>query len=180
PIPTFQARAAWSFSFRERSVSIGVSGHVGREEYDIDATGDNEDAVTDSINIDVSVPLTDKISLKGEYYQGRNVDNYLGGIGQGLDAATVEEIESQGGWLAASFGPHRQWQFNLGYSADDPDNEHLAAGARSRNVTAFGNAFVTLNKSIRLGFEVSHWETNYIAEGEADSIRVQTSCIYSF
>ena len=63
---------------------------------------------------------------------------------------------------------------------DDPDADDLNAGDRTLNRSVFGNAIYSVNKNTRIGFELSHWHTEYKSSGSADNLRAQTSFIYKF
>ncbi|UCD56941.1 MAG: hypothetical protein JSV16_14145 [Candidatus Hydrogenedentota bacterium] len=104
--PTLQGRAALSFPFltNERA-TVGISGHWGEEEFDLDNADSNEDLDSWSINLDFTFPIRYWLTLKGELWTGENLDSYLGGIGQGINQVKREEIASVGGWAALSFGP---------------------------------------------------------------------------
>ena len=39
------------------------------------------------------------LDLMGEWWTGKNLSDFRGGIGQGIDAATGREIRSSGGWI---------------------------------------------------------------------------------
>ena len=130
------------------------------------------------------------LSFKGELFTGKNLDAYLGGIGQGVrnigtSAAPVydKEIGSSGGWVQASLGPWGKWSFNVGASADDVDNADLAGmtvDRRKYNRSIFGNVLYDIDKNAQIGFELSQWHTEYVGEDDADAIRAQTSFIYKF
>jgi hypothetical protein len=104
----------------------------------------------------------------------------LGGIGQGVNLTTYEEIASKGGWVAASIGPCDKWAFNLGTSMEDVDADDLNAGDRTLNSSVFGNAVYAFNKNTKVGFELSQWHTERKREGGADCLRGQLSFIYNF
>ena len=52
---------------------------------------------------------------------------------------------------------------HAGYGIDDPRDSDLSAGQRSRNQFCFGNIIWDVTKRFQLGFEVSHWKTDYAA-----------------
>jgi hypothetical protein len=53
--------------------------------------------------------------------------------------------------------------------------------AREYNRSIFANAIYSINKNTEVGFELSHWKTNYnTSGGDADTVRAQTSFIYKF
>lgn len=170
--PAFQGRVAFSFPLGgEETATVGFSGHVGEE---------NDDARTWSTNLDLSLPICGWVSLKGEIWTGENLDAYLAGIGQGVNATTLEEIRSSGGWGALCFEPRARWQFNVGGGVDDPKDSDLSVGDRSKNTFVFGNALYDISEAMQIGFEVSSWDTEYKGEEDGESVRVQMSWIYSF
>ena len=112
---------------------------------------------------------------------GENLDDYLGGIGQGIDLALRREVGSRGGWLAAAVGPYGPWQFHLGASAEDTAAGDLSApGARTFNSSIFGNVLYSFSKHTQVGFELSHWRTDYKRLTDGDSLRGQMSFIHKF
>lgn len=163
-----------------KPTTFGLSGHWASEELDLDAIGNHKDFDSWSLNLDLDQPVNKWLTVKGEVFTGENLSAYLGGIGQGVNTATYEEIGSQGGWIAASLGPWGKCRFNVGSSVDDADNSDINTGGRTLNRTVFGNLIYSLGKSTEIGLELSHWRTEYKGTGDADSLRAQTSLIYRF
>ncbi len=184
--PTFQARIGLTTPiFGKRPTTVGVSSHWGQEEYDITAAGDNKIFDTWSLNLDIEQPIFEWLKIKTELFTGANLNEYFGGIGQGVNTDTTKtrfynEIESKGGWIAASLGPWDKKEFNIGIGIDDVDSSDLNTGDRSRNQCIFGNMIHSFNKQMQAGIEISHWRTQYVGPGDADAIRAQTSLIYKF
>ena len=173
-VPSFQGRSSLSLPLLTgKSTTIGISGHSGKEE---------NDSHTWSANVNLALPLSNKITIQGEYWQGENLDAYLGGIGLGVKGTkdAPVEVASTGGWVALSLGPLRAWNFNIGGSIDDPDAEDLKAGDRTRNASIFGNILYNLNQAIQTGLEISYWDTKYKEQEDRNSFRVQWSWIYKF
>ncbi|MBI1923471.1 hypothetical protein HYR99_04390 [Candidatus Poribacteria bacterium] len=80
--PGFQGWTALSFPLlKGKPVSVGVSGHVGKEEADFN---------TWSANLDLTLPTSNWLTFTGELWRGENLDAYLGGIGQGLRCIDVD------------------------------------------------------------------------------------------
>lgn len=179
-LPTLQGRAGLSFPwFGDKPTAIGVSGHWGEEEY----PGDN-DVESWSVNLDVRQPVNERLSLKGEAFVGANLDDYLGGISQGVRNPTTtadRAIGSKGGWMQASFKPVKDWRFNVGFGIDDVDNSDLGGDQnRARNQSVFGNALYAINEHTDVGLELSHWQTDYQNADDVDDVRIQGSFIYKF
>ncbi len=179
--PVVQARA--SVTMPDRSV-VGLSGHMGEEEYDTTVFGDHEDFDTWSLNLDMTKPINEKVTIKAECFIGENLNAYLGGIGQGVTTAAginrYEEIGSKGGWIAASLGPWENIRYNVGIGMDDVKQGNVQVGSRTYNSNVFGNFFYALSEHVEWAVELSHWRTEYRGSGDADALRVQTALIYKF
>lgn len=179
--PTLQGRTALSFPFLTgEKATVGVSGHWGQEEFDMDGSDNNKKFDSWSANVDVTLPLFQWLTAKGEFWTGENLDDYLGGIGQGVNHTKMDEIQSAGGWVALSLGPFGRWHYNLGAGLDDPDNGDLSDGDRTRNCAVWGNVIYDVNEAVQAGIELSRWDTDYKNLEDGDSVRVQTSLIYRF
>ena len=183
-IPSLQGRISLTLPmFGAQEATVGLSGHWGEEEYDIAANGQDREFTTWSLNLDYTQPLCSKMAIKAELFQGENLDAYLGGIGQGVTltgANLYEEIGSKGGWIAASLGPWKNKRFNVGIAVDDVDRGNLNEGDRTVNRSVFGNVYCALNKQTDIGFELSHWRTEYRGPGDGESLRAQLALIYKF
>ena len=180
-VPTGQARVSMTFPFvGPKPTTVGFSGHVGKEQYDTDSTGNHVDLDSRSINLDVTQPVWPWLTIMGELFSGENLEQYFGGIGQGVNTTTLEEISAEGGWIAINLGPWSKWSFSVGAGLDEVDRDDVANGARTRNSSVFGNVIYSFNKNAQLGFELSRWETYYRGPGDADDLRFQTSFIYKF
>jgi hypothetical protein len=177
-LPTGMGRIALSTRLvGQKFATIGISGLLGREEVDLlDKTFESE-----AVAVDFSIPLGVKTYLQGEYYMGQDMASYLGGIGQGIDLAHREEIESNGGWghLALPLGEHAS--MNLGAGWDDPElKKGDADNLLDKNLSYFGNIIWTLHAAVSLGVEYLGMETTY-ADGESyQNHRGQLSFIYRF
>jgi len=178
--PTLQGRVSTTFPIvGPKPTTVGLSGHWGQEEYEL-AAGGNRDFDSWSVNLDVTQPVCDKCTIKGELFIGENLNAYFGGIGQGVNTTGLNEIGSKGGWIAASLGPWSQWSCNIGAGVDSVDRDDVETGDRTRNACVFGNAVYAVNEHVKVGFELSHWDTNYKGPGDADALRGQLSFIYRF
>ncbi len=189
--PTLQGRASMNLpTFGAKDATVGLSGHLGKEDYDTSSTtGQEKEFDSWSINLDYTQPISNKVEIKAEIFKGENLDAYLGGIGQGVTtfgANQYEEIGSKGGWIAASLGPWNKKRFNVGIAMDDVDRDNVNAnvgptpGGRTLNQSVFGNVIYSLNEQTEFGFELSHWRTEYKGPGDGDSLRAQAALIYRF
>ena len=179
--PTIQTHIGFSFPLlTEKPTVIGFSGHWGQEEYDIDAADNHKRFETWSLSVDIALPLASKLKLKAEFWVGKNLDSYFGGICQGVNLGLLKEISSCGGWLALSIGPFSDFVFNIGAGFDDPEDVDLSEGNRERNVNAFGNIFYSITRSLKVATEIMYMETRYQGRENGENFRIQGAMIYNF
>ncbi|MDF1837274.1 MAG: hypothetical protein P1V35_05355, partial [Planctomycetota bacterium] len=81
--PGYQGRLAYTFAgMGEKPSTVGLSAHSAR----IAAGGES-----DSVALDLTLPINKKTTLKGEFFSGNNLAQYLGGAGQnGAAGADLE------------------------------------------------------------------------------------------
>jgi len=198
--PSVQGRVSLTFpTTKNLKATIGVFGHKGRDEVDYNNKGDSTHVDTNSIGTDINIPFTDKIAVKGELWKGENLDDFFGGIGQGiiLNSASgtyvisgaytyggvfnyTKPIKSQGGWWEFNFGPFAKWRYNVGLGVDNPDDDILPNGARAKNTSKWLNAMYDLNEAVQIGLEYSRWETEYKNGPDGNNTRLQSALIYKF
>jgi hypothetical protein len=182
-VPTVQGRVSATFPFfGPKPTTIGVSGHRGKEEYDIDPTGRNVTITSQSVNLDVTQPVCKWMTIRAELFSGKNLNTYLGGINQGVNTTTLRPIDSRGGWIAASLGPWDKWSSAVGFGVDSVDRDDVVDNntVRTRNSCLFGNVRYDVNARAQVGLELSRWNTHYRGPGDASDTRVQASFIYRF
>lgn len=184
-IPTIQGRIAFSTPLlvNTQPATIALSGHFGQEEWDSDKTGDHETLDSWSCNVEIALPLSEKLALAGEYFTGSNLDDYWGGIGQGVNntiSSDLKEIRSQGGWAAIRYTMNSSSSFSLGAGIDDPNDNDLATGGRSLNQSVFANVINRITPNFIFGLQLSKWNTDYKNAPDSDAFRAQSSMTYRF
>lgn len=189
--PTGEARLGVSIpSWNGQKIVVGLGGHIGQEEWDDPAKAGNPVYFRSwSAIVDLSVPVCETLSLKGEGWTGENLYSYnasiyqgIAGIGLGTPLAKWETIRAKGGWVALSAGPYKFWKFNAGTGLDDPYEADLKSGSdKKRNQSVFLSVTYDITPATTLGLEVSDWITEYKASAKnAEALRVQTSLIHRF
>lgn len=163
-----------------KPVILGFSGHFGREEYDTDMSGNNKKFDSWSANLDLTMPFSKLLTLKGELFTGENLNAYFGGIGQGVNTSTLKEIRAKGGWVAVTLTPQEQWRFNLGAGIDRVNRDDISNNSKTYNSSVFGNVIYSVNKNTEVGFEVSQLRTGYKNSDDMDDLRLQTAFTYKF
>ncbi len=185
--PTLQARLGARIpAFGSKPIGLGLSGHWGEEQVD-DGTF-RRDIASHSVNLDLKIPihLYEKtgplgldFELSGEAFYGANLDNYFGGISQGVNLARRTAIKSRGGWGQLAYLGLKNWRFVVGGGADDPTDSNVPAGGRLSNRFIFVNAVHNVTRQLQLGLEYGNYKTEY--EGpNARNNRFQFSMLYHF
>ncbi|MBF0499011.1 MAG: hypothetical protein HQM09_02665 [Candidatus Riflebacteria bacterium] len=201
--PSVQGRISYSFpTYKDKKGVkgvIGLWGHSGKEEYAYAANGDSVTLDSNSAGMDLSLPLSKVFKLQGELWRGKNLDDYMGGIAQGINVMSAsatggvvnattftgkfigaKSISSRGGWFELGFGPFDRWQFNLGASVDNPDDDQLPNLARTSNQAKWLNVIYDLNSAVQIGLEYVQLHTDYKNAHDGDDGRLQSSFIYKF
>lgn len=187
--PTVQARLAyqtvapWTEAAR---LEVGVWGHRAWEKLD-DGLGPDGERRFDSeaVGFDLRLPLfRDRIWLLAEGWIGRNVDDVRGGIFQGVNPNTGEEIGSRGGFVELGTRPFAWDQLAFGYSTDDPDDADLtpadARVNRKRNQILYVANTVSYFHPLVFGFEYLHWTTRYVGLDPGTDNRFKAWIAYYF
>ena len=128
--------------------------------------GLTEDRIVDQVwgaGLDAQVDVTDGFGFRGELYTGQGLATYGGAILQLLKLTTFQTVRSSGGWIEVFdyLTPclHTHW----GYAVDDPIDRDVSLGQRTLNQAVFGNLIWDVTKHFQVGFEVTHWQTDYKA-----------------
>jgi hypothetical protein len=184
-IPTLQGRIALSepLVVANQPATLAISGHYGQEEWDTDKKGTHTTIDSWSCNLELSFPLSKELTLSGEYFTGLNLDDYWGGIAQGVNNSVKSDlkgIRSRGGWAAFRYTLSPEISFSAGAGLDDPNDNDLAADARSRNQTIFANIINKITPNFILGLQLSEWKTDYKGAQESNAFRAQSSLTYKF
>ncbi len=114
------------------------------------------------IGMDVRVAFTHRFGFQAELFRGKGLGTYGGGIMQTINTVTFQTIDSEGGWGEVYFYWHPCLHSHFGYAIDDPHDEDVGGpGERTKNQVVFGNLIWDVTKNFQIGFEVSHWRTEY-------------------
>ena len=167
-LPAFQGRIGFGAPLGENGkIAIGVSSHYGIEKY-TDLDTDDMDTPSWSINGDLAIKANKRIALLGEFFMGENLNQYLGGILQGVDPLG-NPVASMGGWGLIQLKATDKALFNVGYGFDDPDDGEWKAPEdgetytlRDLNSEAFGNIMYSLTSNVSLMFELAYMQTKYM------------------
>jgi hypothetical protein len=155
-------------------LSLGVSSHIGEQGFDFVGVGalpaqDDARIATWSFNVDARWPISSRMGIQGEYFKGKNLSTFLGGVIQGINPVTRRPIATSGGWLEFWYDWTTRFHSHLGYGIDNPLDEDIATTGRTLNSFFFVNSSFDILPKMTVGLEVSRWETGYrgLAPGEA-------------
>jgi hypothetical protein len=159
----------------EQSAEFGMWGFASFESVEV-PIGGNDEFSSRGLGIDWSLPLVSMVTWRGEAWYGRNLSDWRGGIGQGINTATGEEIESHGGWTELQFQMKPWWKLALGTTIDNPVDTDLIGSAttRSRNRTWYVGNRLSLGGGLNIAFNVEFWNTQYLTLDEGDAVRFKT------
>jgi hypothetical protein len=186
--PILEGRTAWTVGERGKGclpITFGMSGHVGEEQFDYAVLNQpiipNNRRRTWSGNLDLRVPVTERLGFQAECFTGENLGAFLGGIGQGIDPVGLNTIRASGGWCEVWYDWTPTLHSHVGYSVDDPnDHDVITTGGKTYNQFYFGNVSYDVTKNFLIGMEVSSWKTIYVNQLPGDSLRCEFVAKYGF
>jgi hypothetical protein len=178
-LPTLQARLASRFALGSSRAELGVWAHRAWEEPDTSFAGENE-FDSNALGADLTLPIyKDVVAFKGEIWMGENVDDVRGGIFQGINRTTGEEIDARGGFAELSVKCSDRLTAYIGFSNDNPENDDVEANGRAENVIYY-TALRWNYKPLGFGLEYLNWTTKYVGLDDGDDNRVAGFMQYSF
>jgi len=180
-MPNAQARVGYAHSswVKDQRASFGVSGFYGWLNTSRAIAG-RTDFHSQSVNLDYTVPLSSRLSLRGEGWWGRNLSDVRGGVGQGINLANGREIRARGGWSELSLKLFRRWSLHPGYTTDDPVDADIPGGGRTRNRAFYVGNRITPGGNFLFGFDYLRWRTDYKGFLPGISNRVNIFMQYNF
>ena len=162
-------------------IIIGVSGHIGEKEFDVQRRSPDNRRRTWSGNFDVRVPLTERFGIQGECRSARTSAPFSAVLAKAsTPPPSIPSATPAAGWRSGTTG-HSRLHSHVGYSIDDPNDHDLhTVGDRSYNQFYFGNLCYDLTKNFLVGMEVSSWKTLYVGEQPGNSVRTEFVAKYGF
>lgn len=140
--PAYASRVAWTRNVAGMPLTVGAAGYYGRQSWGFDRRIDGWAAM-----MDWSVPLTQRVSLTGEFYRGRAIGGLGGAVGRSVlfssDSSQVRALNSVGGWSQLKFSATSKLEFNGAFGVDNP----FAADVRGFPVSAGFPAPLLQNRS---------------------------------
>jgi hypothetical protein len=179
--PNMQARIGYAHSswVKDQRASLGVSGFYGWLDTSRPIAG-RVNFHSQLANIDYTLPISNRLSLRGEGWWGRNLSDVRGGAGQGINPTNGREIRGRGGWSELGLKISRYWSFHPGFTTDDPVDADIPTGGRARNRAYYFGNRITPGGNLLLGFDYLRWLTDYKGFLPGESNRINIFLQYNF
>ncbi|HWG58801.1 MAG TPA: hypothetical protein VN661_07115 [Candidatus Acidoferrales bacterium] len=121
--PAYAAHFGWTRRAFGQDLSIGVGGLYARQSW-----GFGRDVDAWAGTADVNLPLGSWVAFRGEFYRGRALGGFGGGIGQTIllsgsfinPATAVAGLDSMGGWAQLKFKITPMLEINTAIGDDSP------------------------------------------------------------
>ncbi len=169
--PAYAARIAWSHRLFDRDMTLGAGGYYERQNWYFSRNVDSWVGTAD-----VTIPLGQYFDFTGEFYRGRSVGGFGGGIGQTIllsgsfaDPTTViRGLDSMGGWVQLKVKPKSNFEMNFAFGDDNPfagELREYPASAyyygplHSRNFTGFANFIYRVRSNVVFSVEYRRLQT---------------------
>lgn len=174
-LPNVQTRIGWRFSKGE----LGLWAHHAWERTTNPIAG-RTNFMSQSIGLDYQWRMGSEWDVRGEIWLGRNLSDFRGGIGQGINPATGSEIRSKGGWLELGWRYSPRRRLAIGYTFDDPKDGDVPAGGRTKNSAWYLHHRWRLNGNVEIGFNYLFWTTKWQGQTTGIDHRINTFVQHNF
>lgn len=186
-VPTVQGSILFSLKLLgKKPTTLQLSGAYGREKLRLPvATATVKPSYDQTFESTLAhaglvLPLSDALSVQGTVFWGKNLDQYWGGIIQGINIAEGRSVQSVGGWAQVVAEVVSGLTITGGYGADNPKDADVAASGRTSNSRIFGNAFIKITPETTIALEYGYLATYFASEAKQHSNRIAAGLQYNF
>jgi hypothetical protein len=190
--PAYAARVAWSRHAFGRDITVGFGGYYGRQNWGFGRGVDEWAGTTD-----VTIPLGRYFDFTGEFYRGRALGGFGGGVGQSvvlsgpeMDPATaIHGLDSLGGWVQLKYKPKANFEVNFALGQDNPfagelrkfpATEVFYGQLISRNLTPFVNFIYHARSNVLFSAEYRRLQTYHLDSNLETANQIGLSVGYIF
>jgi hypothetical protein len=168
----------------EKPIKVGLGGFYGWREVAGGSSkiADEEHYESHGLCLDLVFPILDNLDLLAEFWMGKALDGYRGGVWQSyvVHDGCVETINARGGFLNLVFKPVKKWRVSAGYGIDDPDDDDFNdINGRYKNTSIFANVMWSFYKGASVALEYEIMETEYM-DDDCTNNRIQLSFMLKF
>ena len=174
-LPNLQLRLGYSAPLwlKDRPASLGIWGLRGWE-------ASLKRFESYAYGLDLTLPFSPDLALRGELWRGRNLSDFRGGIGQGIQTTGRQEIDSMGGWAELVYRIAPWFTLAPGYTLDNPSDDDITKGSRSKNWTLYLAHRFQLGGGFLIGLDYIYWKTEYKGLRDGDANRFNLFFQYDF
>jgi len=189
--PAYAARVSLNQRVFGQNLTVGLGGYYGRQNWGFSRNVDGWTGTTD-----VTLPLGKLFELSGEFYRGRAVGGFGGGIGQSVlltgafsdPATSFRGLDSMGGWAQLKFKPRTNFEINGAIGLDNPfanELRHFNANTiypntYTRNLSPLVNFIYQLRSDILFSTEYRRLQTTVLDNGSNKANVLNLSLGYIF
>ena len=174
-LPHIQWRIAW----KGRNGTIGVWAHHAWERTTNPVAGQTR-FMSHSLGLDWQWRRGQQWELRGELWTGRNLSDFRGGVGQGVNAGTGSEIRSKGGWLELGYQLSPRHRIAFGYTLDDPRDTDVPVSGRTKNAAWYLHNRWRLSGNVEVGLNYLFWTTRWKGQGTGTDHRINAFVQHNF
>jgi len=189
--PAYAARVSLNQRVFGQNFTVGFGGYYGRQNWGFSRNVDGWTGTTD-----VTLPLGKLFEFSGEFYRGRAVGGFGGGIGQSVlltgafsdPATSFRGLDSMGGWAQLKFKPRTNFEINGAIGVDNPfanELRHFNANTiypntYTRNLSPLVNFIYQLRSDILFSTEYRRLQTTVLDNGSNKANVLNLSLGYIF
>jgi len=189
--PAYAARVSLNQRVFGQNLTVGLGGYYGRQNWGFSRNVDGWTGTTDA-----TLPLGKLFELSGEFYRGRAVGGFGGGIGQSVlltgafsdPATSFRGLDSMGGWAQLKFKPRTNFEINGAIGLDNPfanELRHFNANTiypntYTRNLSPLVNFIYQFRSDILLSTEYRRLQTTVLDNGSNKANVLNLSLGYIF
>jgi hypothetical protein len=124
--------------------------------------------------------VNDRFGITGEAFVGEGLGFLNAGVLQSTNSTTFEGIRTRGAWGEVYYYLTPCLHTHWGFGFDDPLDQDLAASQITYNKTSFANLIWDMTQQLRVGFEFTLRETDYVVLPDNQGVGFQTQVQWSF
>jgi hypothetical protein len=172
--PAYATRISLRQHAFNQEFTIGIGGYYGRQFWGLGRNVDSWTATTD-----LTLPLGRFFELSGEFYRGRALGGFGGGIGQSIlqsgpltnPGTFIRGLDSMGGWAQLKFKPKSNFEVNGALGEDSPFSSELRrfdpsqtpyGSFLSKNLSPFVNFIYQVRSDVAFSVEYRRLRTSVL------------------
>jgi hypothetical protein len=190
-LPGIGTRVSWSHRMFGQDFTVGAGGYYGRQNWGFGRTVDGWVGTAD-----LTLPLGKRFEFTGEFYRGRAVAGFGGGIGQDVllngsfndPATTFRGLDSMGGWAQLKFKIKSNFEINGALGVDNPfagelrrfNANTIYPGSYTRNLSPLVNFIYQIRSDILFSTEYRYLNSSVLDSGSFSANHINLSLGYVF